>query len=1280
MPSEIGLWGQIAQPQVIDKADPNLHVSTATGKQRSVGRHGRHGILQWTAPASRIAGTLVAGGGANKRCLLSNLASSRRIGAGGLALLLAIQPVGAPAALSSVDGFWDNTAQPQLLVDPDRNAVELGLKFRASTNGFVSGIQFCKTADNTEVHDVHFCISSGQLQAKATLLKTTQTGWLTVSSSVPVEIHANTSYISSYYVPSASGNYFTSSLSNGALYTPNDAKRYSYGPNRTFPNSTWHSRNYLVDIVSAQNATSSSPPTAGNDSAVTNQDVALRLTSATLLANDRDPDGDPLKITSAGNASKGVVTLDAHTGDVVFTPTAGYSGPVSFTYTISDGKGCSATATVSLSVVPINHPPVANADSGFSTLLNTPLTIQSATLLASDTDPDGDMLKVAAVGNPAHGSVTLNAQTTAIIFTPITGYSGPGSFTYTVTDGNGGSSTATVNLTVNTSGGGSAGAGAAAGNITTVHLRAASGNLMPGEVTSFGQAFAPGDVPSGAGVVGAVNGQTVPLQMDIKATHADGSVRHALLTLAVPQTVTASNLDVTLARSAAPTRATTTAAQVAQDLLTRGYDLKVEVTTQDGQLHVTDAAAALSQAIAKGLDVWMNGPFATEFRVNAPITTDLLGQFDIRAYSNGAVRTDVTIANDWINSKNGALTQPDNITYNVDVKENGRTTLSYNLVHHKNADWHHQVWSHITPPAIHVTRDIDYLERTGAVPAFDTSIKVDEATLKNDWTALQQADTRPMGPALVTTYMPTTGGRPDIGELPAWQVLYLLSQDPRAEAVMLANADAAGSIPWHLRDAATGLPITIDNHPGISTIWGNGSGADRFTEAYDTGDTRWTPDNAHFPALSYLPYLLTGDRYYLDQLQAEANWPMLNQGASYRQMAKGLFEAANEQVRGQAWGMRSLGYAAYVTPDSDPLKAYFAGKLDNNLKYYVDKFVTQRTYTAAGQVEGYQYRVDDRTPGVIAPWQDDYFALAMSQLSTMQFTAATDLLKWKANFTTGRFISAALGFNPFHGTDYLIGIYDGATGRLYSTWREINDATQALTRGGTPTELSMNYVGGSADNARAALAGMITATQDPRAIEAYGFVVAETEGVFASGHTDNPTWAVAPRLADGSIIQHSGIQVRGSANDTFTGGAGSQLLHGRGGNDVIDGGPDADLIFGGDGDDRVNGNEGDDSVFGGKGNDTVDGGRGNDYVKGNEGADLFVFAGAGSGVDTIADFRIREDHVTITDISQAQGQAVAASATADANGNAVLHLTATDTVTLLRITPAQLRDPSVWLR
>lgn len=180
-------------------------------------------------------------------------------------------------------------------------------------------------------------------------------------------------------------------------------------------------------------------PTAAADSYSTNENNALVAADPRL--NDSDPDSDTLTITAAGPASHGTVAVNS-AQTVTYTPTTGYYGSDSFPYTISDGNGHTASATVSLTVV--NRPPHAVTDN-IATNFNTAKVFNP---LSNDSDPDSDTLSVTAVASaPSHGTAVRNSGT-QVTYTPTTGYSGPDNFTYTVSDGHGNTSAGTVNVTV----------------------------------------------------------------------------------------------------------------------------------------------------------------------------------------------------------------------------------------------------------------------------------------------------------------------------------------------------------------------------------------------------------------------------------------------------------------------------------------------------------------------------------------------------------------------------------------------------------------------------------------------------------------------------------------------------------------------------------------------------------------------------------------------------------------------------------------------------------------
>ncbi|PQO34778.1 tandem-95 repeat protein [Bremerella cremea] len=180
-------------------------------------------------------------------------------------------------------------------------------------------------------------------------------------------------------------------------------------------------------------------PVATNDVSTTVEDAAVVIS---VLANDFDVDGDPLSVESVGNASSGTVVINPD-NTITYTPDPNFNGVDSFRYTIIDGAGGSATATVDLRINNASDRPVA-VDDVASTDEDTPIVID---VLANDSDIDGDTLLLVSASNPLHGSVVINADNT-ITYSPSADYHGADSFTYSISDGNGGTDTATVSITV----------------------------------------------------------------------------------------------------------------------------------------------------------------------------------------------------------------------------------------------------------------------------------------------------------------------------------------------------------------------------------------------------------------------------------------------------------------------------------------------------------------------------------------------------------------------------------------------------------------------------------------------------------------------------------------------------------------------------------------------------------------------------------------------------------------------------------------------------------------
>jgi hypothetical protein len=457
--------------------------------------------------------------------------------------------------------------------------------------------------------------------------------------------------------------------------------------------------------------------------------------------------------------------------------------------------------------------------------------------------------------------------------------------------------------------------------------------------------------------------------------------------------------------------------------------------TLDGQRYTASADKLLAQ---KNRGTWLAGPVAREWLLSAPLATaqgvahpHLAARFSIRWYPAAAkARVDITVENDWAYEP-----APQNFTYDADVSVAGQPVYTKTALTH----WHHARWRKLfwwgAAPAVRVRHDSAYLIASRALPNYDRSVAVDQSSLAAlQWTG---ARTEPMGVGMAMPAMPTTGGRPDIGLLPSWAAMYLLSMDARAEQALLGTADLAGSWSMHYRDKHTGRPVSLLDYPYM-TIVGHptdtrnpATGKQEAFPACASAGACKTPnihDIAHQPSFAYLPYLVTGDYYYLEELQFWAMYDVFAANPGYRDNIKGLLKP--EQVRGQAWALRTLGEAAYITPDNDLLKRHFVQLLNNNLDWYNANYTDNPSANKLGVlINGYALGYNDHTG--LAPWQDDFFTSAVGHVSELGFAKAAKLLAWKSTFPIARMVGP--GACWIDGSIYAMKVRDSASSPIYAT-------------------------------------------------------------------------------------------------------------------------------------------------------------------------------------------------------------------------------------------------------
>ena len=182
-------------------------------------------------------------------------------------------------------------------------------------------------------------------------------------------------------------------------------------------------------------------PGATDDQATTREDEAIEIL---VLDNDADLDGDRLRVQSVSPAGHGTAEVAEGGTHVTYVPDPNYHGADPFTYVVCDAGGLSDTATVDVTVIPVNDAPEASDDQA-TTREDEAIEIP---VLDNDADLDGDRLRVRSVSPAGHGAAEVAGGGTHVSYVPDPNYHGRDRFTYVVADTDGLTDTASVEVTV----------------------------------------------------------------------------------------------------------------------------------------------------------------------------------------------------------------------------------------------------------------------------------------------------------------------------------------------------------------------------------------------------------------------------------------------------------------------------------------------------------------------------------------------------------------------------------------------------------------------------------------------------------------------------------------------------------------------------------------------------------------------------------------------------------------------------------------------------------------
>jgi hypothetical protein len=258
--------------------------------------------------------------------------------------------------------------------------------------------------------------------------------------------------------------------------------------------------------------------------------------------------------------------------------------------------------------------------------------------------------------------------------------------------------------------------------VTDVRVQNTTASAQVNLPVTFGQVFAAGDMMPADSLVGRFDdGTEIPLQLDVKATHADGSVRHAVVSGMIPSL----NASETRVLSLMKTNAPHPTGLGPKTLLLNGFSASVHAT-----INGTRYSVSADDIIKTGgaYQTWLAGAVANEWHVSAPLTSadgvahpHLTARFAIRWYNDiKKARVDVTIENAWAYEAN-----PQNFTYDAEVMVRGAVVYAKpGLTHFHHSRWRKVFWWGGDASQALVKHNIGYLIGSRAVPNYDQSVVV----------------------------------------------------------------------------------------------------------------------------------------------------------------------------------------------------------------------------------------------------------------------------------------------------------------------------------------------------------------------------------------------------------------------------------------------------------------------------------------------------------------------------------------------------------------------------
>ena len=505
-----------------------------------------------------------------------------------------------------------------------------------------------------------------------------------------------------------------------------------------------------------------------------------------------------------------------------------------------------------------------------------------------------------------------------------------------------------------------------AANTLRVSLPAGSEQNYP---LQFGRAFAKGEIQRTPLVLlnGLVAAQS---QVDVKTRHDDGSVRFAVVSVVLP-TLGTNEVVVGFADFEVAARAPET---VANMLARYDFDATIRVAAREGVAKIGTPASARTMLTAQndaalaaetaaggvGPRYWTAGPVCT---------TVLLHDHKTKAYDIGTNATKAMrpmfIVQFWPGINRYHVRHVLEIADVTKLKEETDLEIQFTTGWGTATTQLSQVgvnlfmgsfasrayWGGTAIARANVNHGLAYLAKTEVIPNFSPNITINAASLASYATRLAGL---PRGLGASGDWqkaMSATGGRPDLGLFPKWDMLSFYAGSAATHEYAELHAELAGWWGMHYREgSATKTVVPTVNGQGrvLSKMaggrpthcWFNVAPAqsDAFTrDGAQTSRDGWGADDAHTPGLYFAQYITTGSYFWHEKLlQLGAfSFFFVNPGTGFNSVGNGRNSTDmvlnGVQTRSFGWQMRNRARAWWAAIDGSPEKTLFAQAMDDGL-------------------------------------------------------------------------------------------------------------------------------------------------------------------------------------------------------------------------------------------------------------------------------------------------------------------------------------------------------------